>query len=355
MCSAIERTRRFILHARAPPAVTASRPEAVVDARTSVAFAVLVASAQAHADEDAAESPTGDTDDAAILGSENAWRVEDVELRTAYVSQRGHGYQSQDGPLGSPGSEEMWLVEPWARVTIRESATATHELTIPVDIITAASPDAVDAVSTASRRNESGDIDVRSSFRQSERDTLTTRITAHAEERLGSGTLGMGWLRSFADDNATFGASGNITFDGMDDRDHEGKYHGKIGRQAVNANVTASQLLSPTTVLDGSYGITYQHGRLDNGGNSVPVEGGLLADERLPRDRVRNVLTARLAQHVPLTTSTIKAAYRAYADNFGVVAHSVELAGYQYVTAWLFVRASYRYHHQSGAYFFTTS
>jgi hypothetical protein len=253
-----------------------------------------------------------------------------------------------------PGSEAMWLLEPWALVTLRQSDRVTHEITIPVDVITAASPDAVDATTSASRRNESVDVEVRTTIKQSDRDTLTTRVSAHYEEPLSSGTLGAGWRRSFADDNATFGASANISFDGFDNHDHYGDYLGKTAREAANANVSASQLLSPTTVLDGSYGVTYQHGTLDNGWNAVPVAGGTLTDERLPRDRVRHALTVRLAQHVPATRSTFKTWYRAYADDFGLVAHSVEVAGYQYLTSWLYVRASYRFHHQTGVDFFTT-
>jgi hypothetical protein len=51
----------------------------------------------------------------------------------------------------------------------------------------------------------------------------------------------------------------------------------------------------------------------------------------------------------------VKAWYRYYQDDWGIRAHSLELAAYQYVLPWLYVRGSYRYHHQSAADFFTTS
>jgi hypothetical protein len=41
-----------------------------------------------------AGADTPATSDAEILGRDRAWQVEDVELRTAYLSQRGHGFQS---------------------------------------------------------------------------------------------------------------------------------------------------------------------------------------------------------------------------------------------------------------------
>jgi hypothetical protein len=321
----------------------ANRPEAGVVARTSIAL--LLIARVAHAD----------VSDAEIIGRDPGWRVDDVQLRSAYLWQRGHGFQSQDGSLGSAGSEEMWVFEPFALFTIHQSDTITHEITVPVDVISAASPDAVDATTSASRVNEAVDVDVRSTFKRGEHDTLTTRASVHYEEPLSSGTVGAGWRRGLADDNATLGASAYVTIDGFDGRDHFGIYYGKTARETVNANITASQLLSPTTIVDGAYGITVQHGTLDTGWNAVPVIDGGYADEVLPSERVRHALTARIAQHVPWTHSTVKASYRYYADDFGLRAHSVEVAGYQYLLPWLYARGSYRYHHQTGVDFFTTS
>jgi hypothetical protein len=60
-----------------------------------------------------------------------------------------------------------------------------------------------------------------------------------------------------------------------------------------------------------------------------------------------------VAQHVPLTHSTIKGAYRFYIDQFGLIAHSAEVMIYQYLTPWLYVRGSYRGHDQTGVDFYT--
>jgi hypothetical protein len=295
-----------------------------------------------------ADSPSSDAD---ILGRDPGWTIEDVRLRTSYLDQRGHGYQAQGG---QPGSEAMWILEPWALITVRQNARVAHEVMVPIDAITAASPDSVDATTQASRRNVSEDLDVRSTFKRSDHDTLTTRVALHHEEPLSSATLGAGWKRGLADDNATIAINGAVTVDGFDGRDHTGTYLGKTARETVNANVAASQLLSPTTVIDGGYGVTLQHGTLSTGWNAVPLDTGELADERLPRTRLRHALSVRLAQHVPVTHSTIKAWYRVYLDDFGLRAHTVEISGYQYVVPWLWARASYRYHHQTGAEFFTT-
>ena len=318
----------------------ASLPEAAVVARISLIVLLAVGRASAQ------------SSDADIIGHEPGPHVEDVTMRASVIDQHGHGYQSQDGT--TPGSEAMTIFEPAVLFTIRQSDRVVHEVSLPFDFISAASPDAVDATTSASRRNESGDIDVRTAIKMSDRDTLLTRFAAHVEEPMGSGTIGGGWRRSFADDNAAIAATASFTFDVFDDHDHIGTYLGKTARETSSLNVTASQLLSPTTVLDGSYGITYQHGTLRTGWNAVPVPGVGFADELVPHDRVRNVVTARIAQHVPWTRSTFKVWYRAYHDDFGITAHTAELDAYQYLVAWLYVRVGYRYYHQSGADFFTT-
>ena len=291
--------------------------------------------------------------DAEILGGDDGWRIDDVELRSSFIDQRGHGYQAQGAPVGEPGSEAMTILENWALIDVHQNARVEHEVIVPVDVITAASPDAVDATTSASRVNPTQDVDWRTTIRRSAEDTLTTRVVFHHEEPLTSGTLGAGWERSFADDNATFAINGAVTVDGFDHHDHYGDYLGKTAREALNANVEMSQLLSPTTVIDGGYGITYEHGTMDIGWNAVPTAAGSLTDELLPRDRLRHAVSLRIAQIVPPTRTTLKAWYRFYADDWGLRAHSIELDLYQYVASWLYVRAGYRFHHQTGVDFFT--
>ena len=322
----------------------ASRREVGVAARTSL-LVLAVLAGRAVAD--------GEPDDSVIIGADPGWRIEDVQVRASYFDQRGHGYQSQDG--ATPGSEFMYMLQPSAVMTVRQNADIVHQVAVPIDAITAASPDAVDAMSSASRRNVAFDLDVRSKYKLTEHDTLTSRVMGHGEEPLGGGLIGLGWQRGLADDNATVTVNGSLGIDGFDDHDHFGDYLGKTARETVNLNVSGSQLLSPTTVIDGSYGVTYQHGTLRTGWNAVPTSDDLLTDEILPRNRTRQAVSVRLAQHVPLTHSTVKAWYRFYHDSFGTDAHTIETNAYQYVVPWLYLRGGYRFHRQDGVDFFTTA
>jgi hypothetical protein len=212
----------------------------------------------------------------------------------------------------------------------------------------------VDATTGASRLNESGDLDVRSAIAASAHDTVLTRATVHVEEHVRGGTLGAGWRRGLAEDNAAITVNGNTTIDHFIHRDQHGNDLGNAWRATLNANVSAFQVLSPTTVIDGSYGFTHQRGDLSNGWNAVPRGMFTPTHEVLPRSRTRHAIAARLSQHIPFTASTLKVWYRFYGDDFGLRAHTVELDAYQYLTRWLYVRGGYRFHRQNAARFFTT-
>ncbi len=323
-------------------------------ARTSALILALCAAAHADPDPWLDAPRKAALPDAQIIGDDPGWTIEDVQLRTAYLSQSGKGFQSEAGPTAGPGSERTTIWEPYALIRVRQNDHIVHEISIPADFVTAASPDALDAISSASRRNESVTVDVRTAITRSDVDTLTTHVAAHYEEPLSSATAGAGWRRTFADENAAVSVTGNVTVDGFDYRDQVGKYQGKASRQTFNGNLNATQLLSPTTVLDGSYGITYQHGTLQNTWNAVPIVGMQPTDEVFPRDRTRHAFSARLAQIIPATGTTLKAWYRYYRDDFGLRAHTIEVSAYQYLVHWLYVRGGYRFHHQNSVDFFTT-
>lgn len=318
---------------------TASPPEVGVAVRTSLALILLCGISHA------------DSDDTEIIGADRGWALESAELRTTYLDQTGRGFQSQED--GTPGKETMFIVQPSLFMTVRQSERVVHTVALPFDAITAASPDAVDATTSASRSNVAGDLDLRTAIKLDDKTTITTRFLAHAEEWIGGGLIGAGWTRSLADDNATISVNGTFGADVFDDHNRFGDFLGKTSRITTSLHVAGSQLLSPTTVLDGSYGMTYQHGELRTGWNAVPVEGGSLENEVFPDGRLRQVLTLRVSQHIPRTHSTAKLGYRGYVDSFGLQAHGIEASVYQYLVSWLYVRGSFRYYDQNGVDFYT--
>lgn len=297
------------------------------------------------------------TSDAAILGQtgESA-RIDDFRLRLTSFYQDGHGYQSKAGTLAGPGSERALIVQPLMLVLIRQSSRIHHEVVIPIDIVSAASVNALDVVSHASAVNEAVGIELTSRFDLSDDDQLTSNLAWHEEEPFGSGSFGLGYSHAMADDNAVLGISGQATFDRFDYLQPNGDRHGRRNRTALNGNLNFSQLLSPTTIFDASYGLTFQQGTLETTYNSVPLEGGTgRTGELFPHSRTRQAVQARVAQHLPDSHTTLRAAYRYYTDTFQLSAHTADFELHQYLLPRLIARGSFRYYTQTGVDFFTTA
>lgn len=288
---------------------------------------------------------------AVALRGAAAQTVDGFEVRAALFEQFGHGFQSRAGNPGVPGSERTTIWEPMFRLTVADGRW-THDATLIVDVVSAASPDALDAISTASAVNEAVTLDVTTTYRADDDDRVSVRYGAHVEEPYRSGFLGIGWAHDLAEKNATVSLTALGMADAFDDIDLFGNRHGETSRGSVTVNAAASQILGPTTLVDASYGLTYQRGTLQNTWNSVPLGGDSRGPEIFPGPRVRHALSGRIAQHIPDTRSTLKASYRLYSDNYGLDAHTAEVMAYQYLVPWLYLRGSYRYYWQSGVDFY---
>lgn len=313
---------------------------------TLCAFLLVAAAANAEPSSDAAileQVPEGP-------------RIDEFRLRVTSYYQDGHGYQSQAGPVSGPGSERALILQPMALLGIRQSSRIHHEIVVPVDIVSAASVNAIDVLSHASGVNEALGIEVTSRFDVTHDDQLVSRLGWHEEEPFGSGAFGLGYTHAMADDNASLGISAQATFDRFDFLQPNGDRHGRRNRTTLNGNLSFSQLLSPTTVFDSNYGLTLQRGTLQTSYDSVPLASGTgRALELLPRSRSRHAVQARLAQHIPGSHTTLRAAYRYYWDTFELAAHTLEVELHQYLAPRLLARGSYRYYTQTGVQFFGTS
>ena len=288
-----------------------------------------------------------------ILDDPQAFRIESVRLRYSHFRQEGRGYQSQADRASAqvPGSERLEVQQYQGEVVARHGKF-THTLWVPVDVVTGASPDALDAVSGSSRVNEAGTIDLSTTYHASEDSELSLRAAFHVEEPFRSWLLGVGGARSFADGNTTLAASLNQSFDWFDNFDLRGKRQGAVFRSSTNANLSLAQLLSPTTVGHLSYGVTLQLGELSNTWNAVPLASGELGRERLPTLRHRHAFVGRLAQALPWRAA-LKAQYRYYLDDWGLRAHTIEGQLSQRLHRFAHLRGSYRRDFQRGAHFFT--
>ena len=298
------------------------------------------------------------SDDDQILGveEEQGWSLEDFSLSFTYLDQNGRGYQSKAGAIeGGLGSQDIVVVSPVLYALIRQSKSVRHRVMLPVDLVTSASTNALDAISSASAVTEAADLDITTEVDVSKNVGVDVQYGIHWEEPLTSLFLGGGTEIKMAEDNATLRFDVRAIVDMFDSLQPDGSDAGLGVRTTASGNVGFSQLLSPTTIAWLGYGFTVQRGTLETTYNSVPVAGGGRINEDLPEMRLRHAWTARIAQNIPLTRTTLRGGYRFYIDDIGIRAHTADIGVYQYIGPWVLAEATYRFHTQTAAEFFTTS
>jgi hypothetical protein len=279
--------------------------------------------------------------------------LERFETRIGAVQQDGRGLESRASPdARGRGSTELLVFEPMLSARIRQSDAITHDVFFGVDVVTSASADALDAVSSASRQNESFEIDGVTTLEASDEWTVRLHWGGHLEEPLRSGTLGAGAALALGDTTLT--ASFDAIYDTFDHLTYLGRNTGVSNRVTLSLNATAAQVLSPTTLAIASYGLTAQLGTLETTYNSVPLDNGDRAGDLFPSERVRHAVAVRVFQALPTLCTFFEAGYRFYADDFGVVAHTPHAALTHFVEDALALRLEYRFHTQRPPEFWTS-
>ena len=216
-------------------------------------------------------------------------RIDRFGARLSVFHQQGRGYQSQaDIDASGRGSEFTFIANPVLYMHLSQRDGITHDVYLPIDILTSASTDALSAVSTASRDNESFTLDVTTTIPDTDDSRFLVRWGAHVEEELKSGNGGLGISLDFADDNAQLVLAADAIVDIFDPVQYNGVDLGLTERLTLSMNASFSQLLSESTTLTLGYGLTGQIGHIHTPWNSVPLEGGGRLGDLFPPARLRN-------------------------------------------------------------------
>lgn len=292
----------------------------------------------------------------------DGWGFEEMRYFFGFFWQEGHGLQSQAGPVTGRGSEDAWIIEPMASFRFRTNRQLKHEVVFPIDIVTAASPDALDAVSSASATNQAVSLDINSVY-STEIVDFGFRWGPHFEETLRSFFAGPSLTFRFLEDNTVIGLSGYIVADAFDPIRPDGRDAGQDTRISLNGNFSLTQVLSATTLFGFDFGVTTQSGILQNTWNSVITYDAAATEgppvyrvaEVFPENRFRSASVLRLSQHIPATHTTVKGSYRFYADENQVFANTGQVEIFQYIVPWLYVRGHGRLHVQPAIDFWVPS
>jgi len=293
-----------------------------------------------------------------VLGpTSTAFTLNSITTRLSAYDQFGYGYQSKSGPVLGPGSERLTVFEPQTEIVATQGDRITHRIWIPVDIISEASPSILpkpaDVVSGASRTNVAGALQWTTTIQTRSAATLAMTSGFHIEFPFRSWNGGVAASRAFADQNTVVSGAVVGIFDWFDRFLVTGLHQGRTERSTTMGSAGLTQVLSPTTIANVNYGVTLQLGQLGNTWNAVPLANDTRGAELLPSERVRHAVVGRLAQFLPWN-GALRLYYRLYADDWGIVAHSMEGQLMQRLTPTFYVGALYRFHTQTGPPFFTT-
>jgi len=296
--------------------------------------------------------------DAQVLGAGDArLHVESVTTRVTGYNQYGTGYQSKAGPILGPGSERLTVFEPQAEIIATQGDRITHRVFVPIDMVTAASPHSYqpvpDVTSGASRKLEGGTLQWTTAYKVDPTAQVALTSGLHIENPFRSWNAGLSGSRALADQNTVVSGSVLGILDWFDRFFITGVRDGRTERSTTMASLGVTQVLTPTTVVNVNYGLTMQAGELGNTWEVVPLASGARGPEILPTSRTRHAAVGRVSQFLPWN-GALRLYYRFYADDWGIAAHSMEGQLMQRLTPTLYVGALYRFHTQTGPFFFTT-
>lgn len=219
------------------------------------------------------------------------------------------------------------------------------------------SQEAVDAITTASRPI-SANTNPYEDFVKI-RDEVTT-VAAYGgaalsyyvstEEDYFAQMVSLNYTRPFANDNLAVTAGASYSWDVIDPVLDDDTSLAKSHMRTWHAHLTATQVLTPTTVLR----VGAEYNRVD-GLQHDPYRnvyvGGTNVPENHPDLRERRTAFLRISQYIT-NGSSLKADYRYYDDDWGITSHTIGVWLSQYVGNEFVVRYRYRYYTQAPGFFY---
>lgn len=257
----------------------------------------------------------------------------------------------------------MKVTEPvlWGRVQVSEAWEV--QASAAVDIITGASPQLVtntsgtpvQTISGASindRRN-TGDVKVTRRFRDF---SLSASRALSKEEDYHSKSFGIEARLDLNQRNTTLVAGYGSSNDRVLSSDDARLYERRDTREYL---VGVTQVLSPTSILQSTLAATRGHGWYNDPykltftfyPDGLPTL--ILMADRRPDHRDTLAWLTRYRRHFPDANGTLQADYRFYRDDWGIRAHTLEVAWQHAVNERWAVRPALRYYTQDAADFYS--
>lgn len=215
-------------------------------------------------------------------------------------------------------------------------------------------PEAVDAITTASRPISGNAFDDFIKVRNEVTTTLT-RGAVSADYYVSSESdylaqqLGAKWNRDLRGQTLNLSVGSSYGWDRIEPLADDDTQTGARSRTTWHGNLIGTGVLSPTTLVRAGAEVYVVQGLQHNAYRNV-YAGGTQVPERHPDARVRRDAFLRLHQYFS-QRSSLKLAYRLYNDDWGIDSHELESRLSQYITSGLSTRYLYRWYTQTAADF----
>jgi hypothetical protein len=156
--------------------------------------------------------------------------------------------------------------------------------------------------------------------------------------------------RSLLGDNVVLAVGGSYGWDRIDPLDDADTAAPDDHKNTRHGNVMATWVATPVTILQGGVELTQVDGLQHNPYRNVYVDGAWVPETH-PDSRSRRDVFVKASRWLP-NRSAVKAEYRLYADDWGIVSHTIGARLHQYVGGdAVVVRYRYRFYTQGAADF----
>lgn len=277
-------------------------------------------------------------------------------------------FYTQDGSqgeqiYGSDQKEKVEVLEPMLFIDYQINEQTSINAHFVLDSWTAASDTQLDGNTGASMDDGAPEEAITRQGRGSAQIGITndykswlwsSRLGISSEYDYKSLNFGGTIQKNFANDNFVLAFSPQLFFDRAKTFNLVSQETTEYkGRTIYSADLSASQILTPSDIIQ--FGATYihMHGMLNNISNTVKVLTNPYSntlsrvEENLPNNRERYAISAK-AIHAFTDETALHAGYRYYDDTWGISANTAELSLNQsYFEDDAFLRVSYRYYNQN--------
>jgi hypothetical protein len=230
-----------------------------------------------------------------------------------------------------------------------------ERVVIPAIQAPVGSPEAIDAITTASRPIAGNAFQDYVKIRNEAEGELTrggANVNAYVsvESDYLAHQLGASYQRDVRNKQLNLSMGTSYGWDDIkpltDDRGHTAS----ATKSTLHWNAVATQILSPSTLLRWGAEYNIVEGLQGNPYRNV-FAGGSHVPEHHPDHRERRDTFLRLNQYLP-NRSSLKLEYRLYNDDWGITSHEIASEINQYLTHSMSARYEYRYYTQTAAYFY---